>query len=365
MQSVVSMTAAESNAASIIPTTNSSTHFQQEDSFAGIYSRCAGMNRVFGVINKIARTDSTALILGETGTGKELVARAIHSVSGRKGNLIPVNCGAIPEDILESELFGHERGAFTGAVNNRVGRFQMADGGTIFLDEIGEMSPKLQVKLLRVLQEKTVEPVGSTKSISVNVRIIAATNKDLREEVKAGRFREDLYYRLQVIPIMLPPLRDRGDDVALLSRHFLQRTCESLGIDILALSEPARAALQRYDWPGNVRELENVVERLAVLAETNSVQLADLPEHIQQGSSDCQILETIEEMPANGLDFKVLVDQFENKLILMALGQTNGNKKAAAELLHLNRTTLVEKIKKKGLEWGTAAGAQAVDPLFT
>ena len=189
------------------------------------------------------------------------------------------------------------------------------------------------------------------------------TNKDLREEVKAGRFREDLFYRLQVIPIMLPPLRDRGDDVLLLSSYFLQRTCESLGIDALRLSESVRMALKRYRWPGNVRELENVIERVAVLAETNDIELQDLPEHIRHGSDETEIFESIQEMPDAGLDFKALVDQFENKLILMALGQTNGNKKAAAELLHLNRTTLVEKIKKKGLELG-GMGSDSLDPLF-
>lgn len=363
MQSAVSAAVSDSAAGIHFDIDSTQRSFTQADSFAGIFSRCTPMQRVFGIINKIARTDSTALILGETGTGKELVARAIHSLSGRRGNLIPVNCGAIPEEILESELFGHERGAFTGAVNNRVGRFQLADRGTIFLDEIGEMSPKLQVKLLRVLQERTVEPVGSTKSIAVDVRIIAATNKDLREEVKAGRFREDLFYRLQVIPIMLPPLRDRGDDVLLLSSYFLQRTCESLGIDALRLSESVRMALKRYRWPGNVRELENVIERVAVLAETNDIELQDLPEHIRHGSDETEIFESIQEMPDAGLDFKALVDQFENKLILMALGQTNGNKKAAAELLHLNRTTLVEKIKKKGLELG-GMGSDSLDPLF-
>lgn len=351
-----------SNTASMIPPQRTSPE-QLEQSFAGIISDCPRMRSVFAIIKKIARTDSTALILGETGTGKELVARAIHSMSGRRGNLIPVNCGAIPEDILESELFGHERGAFTGAVNNRIGRFQLADGGTIFLDEIGEMSPKLQVKLLRVLQERKVEPVGSTKSIDVNVRIIAATNKDLREEVKAGRFREDLYYRLQVIPIMLPPLRERGGDVMLLSKYFLSRTSESFGISPFTLSVEATEALRRHTWPGNVRELENVMERVAVLAESDLIQLADLPEHIRCGDTECEIIEAFCEMPDDGLDFNELVSQFENKLILMALGQTNGNKKAAAELLRLNRTTLVEKIKKKGLEWSSSM-ASAADPLF-
>ncbi len=344
--------------------TNEPGRHLRQTAFAGIISECPRMQKVFAVINKIARTNSTALILGETGTGKELVARAIHTLSARKGQLIPVNCGAIPEDILESELFGHERGAFTGAVNNRIGRFQLAEGGTIFLDEIGEMSPKLQVKLLRVLQERTVEPVGSTKSIPVDVRIIAATNKDLREEVKAGRFREDLYYRLQVIPISLPALRDRQSDVELLSNFFMRRACDNIGIEQIRIGADAMERLMQYRWPGNVRELENVVERLAVLAEDNHLRAQDLPDHICAASGACNVVEVIEEIPSHGLNFNDLVNQFESRLILMALNKTNGNKKAAAELLQLNRTTLVEKIKKKNLDQTPDAEDAQIDPLF-
>ena len=223
-------------------------------SFSGIVSECPRMKKVFAIIEKVAKTNSTVLVLGESGTGKELVARALHAHSGRKGKLVPVNCGAIPEEILESELFGHEKGAFTGAVSNKIGRFQHADGGTIFLDEIAEMSPKLQVKLLRVLQEKKVEPVGSTRSIPVDVRIVAATNKDLREEVKAGRFREDLYYRLQVVPVSLPPLRTRGADTSLLADFFLMRVCENLDSEQMTFSSEAKEKLISYSWPGNVRE---------------------------------------------------------------------------------------------------------------
>ncbi len=320
------------------------------NSFVGIVSQCQEMQKVFSVVEKVATTSTTVLILGESGTGKELIAKALHRLSGRSGRLVPVNCGAIPEDILESELFGHERGAFTGAVNTRIGRFQLADGGTIFLDEIGEMSPKLQVKLLRFLKESKIEPVGSTKTIDIDVRVIAATNKDLLQEVKAGRFREDLYYRLQVVPIDLPPLRARDKDVELLAQHFMRNACENLGKRTIGFSVAAMNRFRAYQWPGNIRELENLLERLAILAEGETLQEHELPEHMREAREECAVFETAEEIPSDGIDFNAMVDQFETKLISMALLRTNGNKKAAAQLLRLNRTTLVEKIKKKGLE---------------
>jgi transcriptional regulator with GAF, ATPase, and Fis domain len=320
-------------------------------SFHGILSGCGEMQKIFGVIEKVARTRSTVLVLGESGTGKELIAKAIHSLSGRTGKLVPVNCGAIPEDILESELFGHEKGAFTGAVNSRIGRFQLADNGTIFLDEIGEMSPKLQVKLLRVLQEKKVDPVGSTRSLEVDVRVIAATNKDLFEEVKKGRFREDLFYRLQVVPVSLPALRDRGGDVELLAQHFLSRQGEELNRPKMHFAGETLDTLRAYSWPGNVRELENLVERLAILSESDDINIKDLPQHIS--GNKLTAIHQLDDLslPDIGVDFNALVDSYANKLIVTALSKTNGNKKAAAKLLGLNRTTLVEKIKKKkGLE---------------
>jgi transcriptional regulator with GAF, ATPase, and Fis domain len=318
--------------------------------FEGILSGCPEMQKIFGVIEKVAKTRSTVLVLGESGTGKELIAKAIHSLSGRSGRLVPVNCGAIPEDILESELFGHEKGAFTGAISSRVGRFQLADNGTIFLDEIGEMSPKLQVKLLRVLQERKVDPVGSTRSVDVDVRVIAATNKDLAEEVKAGRFREDLFYRLQVVPVALPALREREGDIELLARHFLRRQAEELSRPGLSFSNDALHALSSYSWPGNIRELENLVERLAILSEGESIHSDQLPDFVR-GTRDTMILQREDfVLPMLGVNFNALVDDYENKLIATALAQTGGNKKAAAKLLGLNRTTLVEKIKKKGLE---------------
>jgi transcriptional regulator with GAF, ATPase, and Fis domain len=340
------------------------TGLPKQASFNGIISQSTRMQRVFGLLQKVAKANSTVLILGESGTGKELVAKAIHHLSSRSGRLVPVNCGAIPEEILESELFGHERGAFTGAITARQGRFQLADGGTIFLDEIGEMSSKLQVKLLRVLQERKVDPVGSTKSIPVDVRVIAATNKNLREQVRLGKFREDLYYRLQVVPIELPSLRDRAGDIPLLAQWFIHKTAESLGVQAPRCDRGFMSALEHYSWPGNIRELENLIERLVVLHDGEDLTLQELPSYIREteytnsSPSECstedisretQIVE-LEEIPEEGIDFNSLVNAFESKLILSALHKTDWNKKAAAELLQLNRTTLVEKIRKKGIE---------------
>ncbi len=347
-----------SGSASTLGDANNANPLRQT-SFSGIVSENVKMQNVFALISKVARTSSTVLILGESGTGKELIAKSLHKLSGRTGRMVPVNCAAIPEDILESELFGHEKGSFTGASTAKVGRFQAAQGGTIFLDEIGDMTPKLQVKLLRVLQERRVDPVGSTRSIDIDVRVIAATNKDLRAEVKAGRFREDLYYRLQVVPIELPALRERGDDVELLARFFMDRCCRAGGRDVLEFSSEALTAIKRYPWPGNIRELENLIERLSILAEGSSVSSRDLPDYIARGDASgfatlsgpaTRVFETNETIPTEGLDFNAVVDRFETQLITQALERTGWNKKAAAELLHLNRTTLVEKIKKKGLE---------------
>lgn len=328
----------------------------KQSSFVGMVSQCPQMHRVFSVIQRVAATPSTVLILGESGTGKELVARAIHKMSGRPGKLVPVNCGAIPEEILESELFGHERGAFTGAVANKIGRFQMAEGGTIFLDEIGEMSPKLQVKLLRVLQERRIDPVGSTRSVDVNVRVVAATHRDLREEVRQGRFREDLFYRLHVVPISLPPLRDRGGDPVMLAQSFLDGMCRQASRDPKVFGDCARVALLRYDWPGNVRELQNLVERLSVMHEGRIITVDDLPDYIVGSHSRIAVAMISEEpqhtfaLPEEGVDFNEMIDNLETSLIVAALERTEGNKKAAADLLRLNRTTLVEKIRKKGLD---------------
>lgn len=322
--------------------------------YSGIISECAPMKQVFALIDKVAKTNSTILILGESGTGKELIANAIHQRSGRGGRLVPVNCGAIPEDILESELFGHEKGAFTGAVNSRMGRFQAADGGTIFLDEIGEMSAKLQVKLLRVLQEKKIEPVGSNRSVSLDVRVVAATHRDLKEEVKKGKFREDLFYRLQVVPIDLPALRARGTDVLLLAEFFMNKFCERMGKPPIVISAEAGAQLLSYSWPGNVRELENLVERLAIVVDEDDLQVEHLPTHISNTPrilSSAGSLPQLGELPEEGVNFNELVGEYETQLIKMALEKAKGNKQAAARLLSLNRTTLLEKIKKRKIEY--------------
>lgn len=321
-------------------------------SFAGIVSQCPSMHHVFSMVERVAKTNSTVLVLGESGTGKELIAQAIHKLSARAGRLVPVNCGAIPEEILESELFGHEKGSFTGAIASKIGRFQMADGGTIFLDEIGEMSPKLQVKLLRVLQERKVDPVGSTRSIDVDVRVIAATNKDLKVEVKEGRFREDLFYRLNVVPVELPPLRARGiQDVRLLASFFLDRASANVG-RAMRFSENTLNRMGQYSWPGNIRELENLVERLSILSPSSTIDDALLPDYVQgdgiiRSERITYSTGSAEILPAEGIDFNAAVEGFENNLLLAALKRTGGNKMASAKLLGLNRTTLVEKLKKR------------------
>lgn len=316
--------------------------------FENIIGQSPEIQEVFRTIEQVADSDSTILITGESGTGKELVARAIHFNSGRAEKfMVPVNCAAIPEDLLESELFGHIKGAFTGAVASRQGRFEVAHGGTIFLDEIGDMSPSLQVKLLRVLQERTFEPVGSTKTMEVDVRVIAATNKDLDVYVQQGKFREDLFYRLNVIPIKIPALRDRKSDIPLLINHFLKSFNETKRRELQGFSADAMEMLTNYGWPGNVRELENLVERLVILKGRGVVEVRDLPERYQKIPVALNPNEVV--VPSNGLDFNSAVDTFENALILQALERTGWNRNKAASLLNLNRTTLVEKIKKKGL----------------
>lgn len=319
------------------------------NSFCGFITDDPEMKKVCNVIERVAETKSTVLILGESGTGKELIARAIHELSGVKGHFVPVNCGAIPDNLLESELFGYEKGAFTGANTSKPGRFTLADNGTIFLDEIGDMSPHLQVKLLRVLQEKVVEPVGGVKAKAVNARIIAATNVDLKTKVKEGKFREDLYYRLQVVPVTLPALRKRGSDIDVLVSFFAEKYGEQIGRRPLDFSDDALSAFRNYSWPGNVRELENVIQRMSILVDTDIATSEDLPEHIGMRSVSTMISDTSIHIPNSGIDFNAIVSEFENDLIRQALERTGGNKKAAAELLNLNRTTLVEKIKKKGL----------------
>lgn len=309
------------------------------------------MQQLRQMVLNVADSDSTVLILGDSGTGKELVAKAIHFHSDRANRpLIPVNCGAIPEELLESELFGHVKGAFTGATNNRIGRFQLADGGTIFLDEIGDMSPKLQVKILRVLQEQQLEPVGSTKTINVNVRVLAATNRNLERDVADGRFREDLYYRLNVIPIHIPGLRQRRDDIPVLIQHFIDQFAAAKNRSIKRFTERAMSCLCNYDWPGNVRELENLVERMTILYQNREIDAEDLPEKFSGLTRTAPEPPKTGEIPDSGVDFYELVDAYERTLINKALEKAGGVKNRAATLLNIKRTTLVEKMKKKGFE---------------
>ena len=315
--------------------------------FENIIGQSQEITQVLQFVERVADSDSTILIAGESGTGKELIAKAIHYNSPRANQpFVPINCGAIPAELLESELFGHVKGAFTGAISNRVGRFEMANGGTIFLDEIGDMPASLQVKLLRVLQERQYEPVGSTKTHECDVRVLTATNVDLEQAVKEGRFREDLYYRLNVIPITVPPLRERQSDIPLLLQHFVQ-TFNSKGRNITGIAPDAMDLLYHYSWPGNIRELENLVERVAILKGQGMVEVSDLPERYRSRDNVGQ--EKAVAIPDTGMDFNSAVDAYENALILQALEKTGWNRNQAAILLKLNRTTLVEKIKKKGL----------------
>jgi len=306
------------------------------------------IEKIYELIEKVADTDSTVLISGASGTGKELIARAIHYNSSRGDKpLVVINCGAIPEELLESELFGHEKGAFTGAYKTRVGRFEMANGGTIFLDEVGEMSPALQVRLLRVLQEQKFERVGGMKTIHVDVRIIAATNKNLTIAINKGRFREDLYYRLNVIPIKVPSLKQRKSDIPLLIDFFMKKFQKGKTKSITGFSPEAMDCVLEYDWPGNVRELENMIKRLIILCDNQTVIFDDLPEHIQQNSTSIQQFE--EDIVEEALTLDEAVKDYEKRLILEALEKSNWVKTKAAKILNIKRTTLVEKIKKRNL----------------
>lgn len=352
---------------------------------SGIIGQSTTLADVFRVLGKVAPTDSTVLVTGESGTGKELLVRALHVNSRRAEKpFVPINCGAIPKELLESELFGHEKGAFTHAIRSRPGRFEMADGGTIFLDEIGEMELSLQVKILRVLQEKEIERVGGSGCKKVDVRIVAATNRDLEAEVKAGNFREDLYYRLNVIPLQLPPLRERGTDVLLLARHFLAHFCRKKEREVLQLARDSQRILLAYSWPGNVRELENFMERLSILVDGTSVEPADLPAKILDQVGDISLLPDLPDegmcpvaapveapavpemttppaadpgsfvwpvlatLEAQGLNLKDFLEAVENRLVDEALARADGVKNQAAELLGIKRTTLIEKLKKRG-----------------
>lgn len=301
------------------------------------------MQRVFDMVDRIADTRATVLVTGESGTGKSLLARAIHRRSARREQpFVEVACGAMPETLLESELFGHAAGAFTGAVGDRVGKFSQADKGTIFLDEISTSSPGLQVKLLRVLQEFEFEPVGSTKTQRVDTRVILATNEDMSQAVKEGRFRQDLYYRINVINIELPPLRERITDIPLLAQHFLKRTAEEVGKKSATFREDALAALSRYNWPGNVRELQNVVERSVLLARGDEIGLEDLPINLAAG-------QPVSLQTTAGKALKDAMEAPERAIILDMLEQHHWNRNATADALGINRTTLYKKMKRLGL----------------
>ena len=301
------------------------------------------MLRVFDMINSVADTKATVLITGESGTGKSLIARAIHRRSGRRdGPFVEIACGALPEALLESELFGHVAGAFTGAVGEKMGKFLQADGGTIFLDEISTASPSMQVKLLRVLQDLEFEQVGGTKTFRVDTRVILATNEDLAKAVAEGRFRRDLFYRINVINIELPALRDRISDIPLLARHMLEAVCEDAGRQVSGFSEEAIAALRRYHWPGNVRELENVVERAVLLSKGSIITLHDLPPNVTAGVP-------LSPATRSGCSLKEALGVPERQIILEALQAHNWNRNATADALGINRTTLYKKMRRLGL----------------
>ncbi|MBT4375502.1 MAG: sigma-54-dependent Fis family transcriptional regulator [Nitrospina sp.] len=327
---------------------------------------------VFGVVEKAATSESTVMIFGESGTGKELIARALHQNSRRERKpFIAVNCGAIPHELLESELFGYEKGAFTGASHTRIGRLELANEGTVFLDEIGDMPAMLQVKLLRVLAEQEIDRLGGSKPVKVNIRFITATHRNLEDEIKEGRFREDLYYRLNIIPIVIPPLRDRQSDIPLLVQHFLKKCNENQGQQAKVISDATIQMLANYSWPGNIRELGNFIERMVVLSVGDNITPRDLPEKVlgevpreslppmEKPGHELSPTEMLQNglkrsffigLPEGGINLKNAVEEFERGLITEALDKTNWVKNKAAGLLELNRTTLVEKIKKMGLK---------------
>ncbi len=313
-----------------------------------LIGNCPAMESLADAIALIAERRSTVLITGETGTGKEVVARALHQASGRKGPLVSINCAALPEALLEAELFGHTKGAFTGAQQARVGRFEAAQRGSIFLDEIGEMPLDLQAKLLRVLQEREIQRLGSSETVAIDVRIIAATNADLLSKVEDGRFRQDLYFRLNVVPIHLPPLRERSGDLARLAHHFVTKICTFERLPLKTISRAALARLEAHNWPGNIRELENTIERAIALSGHNTELAArDFMLPLQIRSYVPEDKGPIE-IPEAGLDFEQIVAGIERGMIEQALRRTNGNKSAAADLLRLKRTTLGAKMRTLG-----------------
>ena len=328
---------------------------EQKYRFSNIIGRSRPMQEIFALIERVARTNSTVLLEGESGTGKELIARAVHYQSPRSGKrFLSVNCGALPENLLESELFGHERGAFTGAVREKKGLFKEAEGGTLFLDEIGEMTPAMQVKLLRALQERKVRKVGGSKEEPVDVRIVAATNQDLLERISEGEFREDLYYRINVIPIRLPPLRERLEDIPLLVEFFIQKYSTELGIEERRVSIESLRILESYHWPGNVRELENVIERALALSTGDAITAEDIPPYLLHAKSDLAGAATL---PAEGMDLESYLDDIRKELMSQALSRTSGVQTQAAELVGMSFRSFRYYAKKLGLT-GTEEAAE-------
>ncbi|MCA9671302.1 MAG: sigma-54-dependent Fis family transcriptional regulator [Myxococcales bacterium] len=317
---------------------------ESEARFGELVGAAPSMKQVFRVIEKVAPTDSSVFVSGESGTGKELVARAIHQRSQRKdGPFIKVNCGALTDTLLESELFGHEKGAFTGAVKRRLGRFELADGGTLFLDEVGDVSPALQTKLLRVLQEQEFERVGGESTISVNVRVLSATNKDLQAEVREGRFREDLYYRLHIVPLRIPPLRERREDIPLLAHHFVDKLAPRTNPSIERIEDDALGRLMAYHWPGNVRELENAIEQALVFADGASIAVGALPEFLRGGSDDTLSI------PKGQMSLPEILEDLERQLILKAFKDADGVKTETARKLGIKTSALYYKLDKYGI----------------
>ncbi|MBN1587785.1 MAG: sigma-54-dependent Fis family transcriptional regulator [Candidatus Omnitrophica bacterium] len=317
-----------------------------QNRFCDIVGRHEKMQSIYKMVKSISGTRATVLLRGESGTGKRMVAHAIHMSDPKRADkpFVEVSCGALPREILESELFGHVKGSFTSAINNRVGRFEMAQGGTILLDEIDTFAPDLQVKLLRFLQHREFEKVGDSQSIQVDVKVIAATNVDLQEEIRKGKFREDLYYRLNVIAIDIPPLRERGDDSLLLAEHFLKKFCKEMDRNIVGFTREALKRISEYNWPGNVRELENAIERATILTQGDVITEEDLPDTLRRAGEDAVFT------PTGELSLKDALKDPERKIILDALRRAGGNRKKAAVLLQINRTTLYNKMKELGLE---------------
>jgi two-component system response regulator PilR (NtrC family) len=322
--------------------------------FDNIIGCSPAMRNVFSTLELVSPMNSTILIEGETGTGKELIARTIHHNSPRHDqHFVAFNAAAIPEGLAEAELFGHVKGAFTGAVQARTGRFELAHKGTLFIDEVSSMSVGLQAKLLRALQERQMERVGDSRSISFDIRVIAATNVDLKKMVKDGTFREDLYYRLNVVPVKLPPLRARGEDLPLLAQHFVRKSCEGNGLPPRSLSQEAVRTLMSYSWPGNIRQLENAMEHaVAISGAEREITLAMLPQEVRE-PADSLMVPTVA-IPDEGINFVSVVSQLERELILRCLEKTGGNKRQAARLLHLSRTTLIDKLQRLNVSGDSA-----------